>query len=236
MFDMDGLLFDTERLYLQAMIESVAAHGHEMTDAFYKSMLGQPGWAMRERILAHYGAAFPLDGVRAMWRTRFGALCEDHLALKPGVPELLDLLQRLDIPCAIATSSRRYRVMEHLRRHALADRFRHVVAQEDYALGKPHPAPYLTAAHHLGAETSYCLALEDSHNGVRAAAAAGMMTIMVPDLLTATEEIRALCLGVARDLIEVASALARFPDASGRGRTLDDGTARVDFESGPVSQ
>jgi len=83
------------------------------------------------------------------------------------------------------------------------------VAAGDYACGKPNPDPFLTAAAKLGAEPASCLALEDSHNGVRAAAAAGMMTVMVPDLLPATTEMRSLCVAIAEDLHQVADLLRR---------------------------
>ena len=75
-----------------------------------------------------------------------------------------------------------------------------MVAAGDYERGKPNPDPFLTAANRLGVAPEACLALEDSHNGVRAAHAAGMMTVMVPDLLEATEEMRGLCLAIAESL------------------------------------
>ena len=83
-----------------------------------------------------------------------------------------------------------------------------MIARGDYARGKPNPDPFLTAAERLGVAPADCLALEDSHNGVRAASAAGMMTVMVPDLLDATQEMHALCVRIARDLHEVREMLA----------------------------
>jgi beta-phosphoglucomutase-like phosphatase (HAD superfamily) len=83
------------------------------------------------------------------------------------------------------------------------DRFDQIICRGDYENGKPAPDPFLKAAERLGVEPRSCLALEDSHVGVRSAAAAGMMTVMVPDLLEPTEELRALCVLVARDLHQV---------------------------------
>ena len=108
---------------------------------------------------------------------------------------------------AIATSSRRTEVEHHIGHHGLLDRFQAIVASGDYARPKPNPDPYLLAAERLGVDPADCLALEDSHNGVRAAAAAGMMTIMVPDLLDPTEEMQTLCVRIARDLHEVRELL-----------------------------
>jgi len=94
--------------------------------------------------------------------------------------------------------------VEHsLGQHGLIERFDAIVSRELQTHHKPHPEPFLKAAQALAIDPADCLALEDSHNGVRAAAAAGMMTVMVPDLLDATEEMHALCVRIARDLHEV---------------------------------
>ncbi len=87
--------------------------------------------------------------------------------------------------------------------HGLADRFHHIVAHDDCERHKPDPDPFLKAAGLLGVQPQHCLALEDSHDGVRAASTAGMMTVIVPDLLPVTEEMRALCLHIAGDLHDV---------------------------------
>jgi HAD superfamily hydrolase (TIGR01509 family) len=130
-------------------------------------------------------------------------IAETRLALKPGAVELLDTLDELRLPRAIATSSAHRTVQHHLAAHDLAGRFDAIVGAGDYAFGKPAPDPYLRAAERLGVEPASCLALEDSHNGVRSASTAGMMTIMVPDLLEPTEEVRRLCHLVVPDLHEV---------------------------------
>ena len=126
---------------------------------------------------------------------------------KPVPPELLDLLDELNLPRAIATSSPHQRVEQHLTAHDLASRFHAIIAHGDYVTGKPAPDPFLRAAERLGVEPRFCLALEDSFNGIRSASAAGTMTIMVPDLLEPTNEMRGLCTLVARDLHEVRKLL-----------------------------
>jgi beta-phosphoglucomutase-like phosphatase (HAD superfamily) len=92
----------------------------------------------------------------------------------------------------------------HLGHHGLVERFSTIVARGDYTQGKPHPEPFLTAAARLGVDPRACLALEDSHNGVRAAHAAGMQVVMVPDMLEPTEEMRGLCAHIADSLHEAA--------------------------------
>jgi HAD superfamily hydrolase (TIGR01509 family) len=124
------------------------------------------------------------------------------LIVKPGAREVLDELDRLRILRAIATSSSHRTVERHLTDHGLTGRFQAVVGHGDYVNGKPAPDPFLKAAELLGVAPERCLALEDAHNGVRSAAA-GMMTIMVPDLLEPTDEMRHLCRYIALDLHEV---------------------------------
>jgi beta-phosphoglucomutase-like phosphatase (HAD superfamily) len=207
-FDMDGLLFDTETLYHRAMVEVARGMGLVMPLAFYLSMVGLPGVECKQRLAEHYGEGFDLEGFWTRSRSRFHGLCAAELRLKGGVLELLDLLDRLKLPRAIATSSGWPSVQDHLAAHDLHRRFDAVVAHGDYARGKPHPDPYLKAAERLGVAPGDCLALEDSHNGVRAAAAAGMMTVMAPDMLAATPEMHELCVAVVGDLHEVRTLLA----------------------------
>jgi HAD superfamily hydrolase (TIGR01509 family) len=123
-----------------------------------------------------------------------------NLALKVGVRELLSRLDELKLPRAICTSSSHADVDHNLQLHGLIGRFDAIVASGDYMRGKPAPDPFIRAAEMLGVTPGACLALEDSFNGIRAAAAAGMVTVMVPDLLPPTDEIRQLCHFVASDL------------------------------------
>jgi HAD superfamily hydrolase (TIGR01509 family) len=141
--------------------------------------------------------------LRTVARRIFQEMVDRDLPLKPGVAELLGLLDELDLPRAIATTSSRATVDHHLGAHGLAHRFHHIVAHDDCERHKPDPDPFLRAAARLGVQPQHCLALEDSHNGVRAASAAGMMTVMVPDLLPVTEEMQTLCLHIVGNLHDV---------------------------------
>lgn len=202
-FDMDGLLFDTEALYQEAFTQAASEKGYDMPLAVFHGMVGHPWPVNRVQLLDHYGPTFPVDEFGAAVRRHFIAAADTRLRLKPGALELLGLLDELRLPRAIATSSRHDTVQHHLAAHALHGRFHAVVAQGDYAAGKPAPDPYLKAAERLGVEPRLCLALEDSYAGVRSASSAGMTTIMVPDLLQPTNEVRRLCAYVATDLHEV---------------------------------
>ncbi len=207
-FDMDGLLFDTERLYEQAAMAAAAELGYELDSAFHRTTVGSPWPVIRGLLLDRYGATFAAEDLREAARRIFGELAERERLLKPGALELLDLLDKLGLPRAIATTSSRGTVQRHLEAHDLVGRFHHIVAHGDYARHKPAPDPFLKAAAQLGVAPELCLALEDSHNGVRAASAAGMMTIMIPDLLPPTEEIRGLCTHIVLDLHDVRPLIA----------------------------
>lgn len=206
-FDMDGLIFDTETLYREAATAATAALGHDLPEALYLATIGLNGPATRELLLGHFGGGFDFETLWITATENFRRLADTQLCLKAGVVELLDALDAAALPRAIATSSRHESVEHHLAQHGLAHRFPVVVAHGDYARGKPHPDPFLAAAGRLGVAPELCLALEDSHNGVRAAAAAGMMTVMVPDLLAATEEMQNLCIRIAANLHEVRAML-----------------------------
>ena len=210
-FDMDGLLFDTEALWQAALLAAAAEAGHEIPDAVYDGSIGVRRSQCGGLFRSHFGEDFRFEDFHAEWRRHFWAIAEKDLALKPGVFELLEVLDQVRLPRAIATSSSRATVERHLTSHGLGDRFDQIVCRGDYENGKPAPDPFLRAAERLGVEPRSCLALEDSHIGVRSAAAAGMMTVMVPDLLEPTEALRALCVLVARDLHEVRDLVLACP-------------------------
>ena len=202
-FDMDGLLFDTEALWQEALLSAAAEAGHEIPDQVFRKSIGVRRSQCGGLFLAHFGEDFPFEDFHADWRRHFWLIAENRPALKPGVLELLECLDQLRLPRAIATSSSRTTVERHLTSHRMVDRFHEIVCRGDYDNGKPAPDPFLKAAERLGVEPRLCLALEDSHIGIRSASAAGAMTVMVPDLLEPTDDIGALCVLVARDLHEV---------------------------------
>ena len=210
-FDMDGLLFDTEALWQEALLSAAAEAGHAIPEEVYNKSIGIRRSHSRPLFLSHFGEDFAFDDFHANWSRHFRWIAADKLALKPGALELLDTLDQLRLPRAIATSSSRTTVESHLGTHNLMDRFDQIVCRGDYENGKPAPDPFLKAAERLGVEPRLCLALEDSHVGVRSASAAGTMTVMVPDLLEPTAEIAALCISVARDLNQVRDLVLASP-------------------------
>jgi HAD superfamily hydrolase (TIGR01509 family) len=208
-FDMDGLLVDTEQVVFEAMAAAAQSSGLEMPFVLFQRLVGLPGHVSDEIVREHFGESFDLAGWREGVSRHFTEIAAAGVALKTGVVELLDALDARALPRAIATSSTRPAVDHSLGPHGLIGRFDAIVSRELQAHHKPHPDPFLRAASALGIDPADCLALEDSHNGVRAAAAAGMMTIMVPDLLDPTDEMVGLAVHIAADLHEVRAMLER---------------------------
>lgn len=206
-FDMDGLIFDTEALQFRAAQAAAKSHGRDLPLEVFRKLIGTPANSNDALLIAHFGEAVDYGHFDADWRANFADLVESSLALKPGVSELLDLLDDLKIPRAIATSSQRQNADHHLAQHGLEHRFHAVIAWGDYKSGKPAPDPFETAARRLGHAPEYCASLEDSYAGIRSAAAAGTMPVMVPDLLPANDEMRSLAVHVAKDLHEVREIL-----------------------------
>jgi HAD superfamily hydrolase (TIGR01509 family) len=201
LFDMDGLLLDTEAIYVEAMQEAARTLGHsELPLDFCHSTAGVPGPERNRMIEAHYGEGFNIDAFREQFSVRTRRLMEAGIPVKPGVVELLDFLAGHGLPLAVATSAKRVTAESHLGKAGLLDRFAAIATRDDVERTKPHPDVYLEAARRLGVTPQRCLAFEDSNVGLQAAHAAGAMAFMVPDLLQPLPENRARCIDVLPDL------------------------------------
>jgi HAD superfamily hydrolase (TIGR01509 family) len=206
--DMDGTLHDTEWVYRLALKRAVTAVGSEVSDGFCHSLIGLPGGECDLILKEHLGPDFPFTKCDRLYAEHREALLAEGIPLKPGALELLEFLARRGLPAAVATSASRHAADLHLARSGLRARLPVVVTRDDVAHGKPQPDLFLKAAWAIGVAPGRCLAVEDSFNGVRAAYAAGMMPVMVPDLLTPTPDIRALCVEIVADLNAVRRLLS----------------------------
>jgi HAD superfamily hydrolase (TIGR01509 family) len=186
-FDLDGTLIDSESLVREAHFAACEEFGVTMSDTQFLSLVGMHRDANNVSLLAFYGPDFPLERFHDATRAFVG---ERSAPLKAGALDLMAALDELALPFGLATSSRRQWVDRHFATHGLADRFRAVVTRQDVENGKPFPDPYLKAAELLGVSPLDVLAIEDSHPGVRSAHGAGCITVMVPDLLAADDEMR----------------------------------------------
>lgn len=200
-FDMDGLLVDTESLAMRSLMQVATEMNIDAPETFCHTMIGVPADHCRLLVQERFGPDFPADRYLSAASRHMEALIEaGALALKPGVLELLADLEALGIGKAVATSSSRAKADHHLRCTGILPRFDAVITRDDVERGKPHPDLFLKAAQDLSVPAENCLAFEDSYNGVRAARAAGMTVVMVPDLLPPTEEMRAHCAAIITNL------------------------------------
>lgn len=199
-FDMDGTLLDTEMVFKQIVYDVSAGLGFEMTERVHLAMVGSSHEATSKLLVEAYGVAFPYTIFDAKCRALMQERMAESVPVKSGVHEMLAELKARRIPAAVATSSRSPHALGHLGTAGLLEMFVAIVTRDDVTNPKPHPEPYLKAAQLLGVRPGNCLAVEDSHSGVRAAYAAGMQTVMVPDLVRPSEEISGLCAAVMDSL------------------------------------
>jgi len=202
-FDMDGTLLDTESVFRTIVFEVCGELGFEMTDAVHMSMVGSSHERTNQLLVEAYGVAFPYTVFDERCRVIMRERSHGGVPVKAGAVELLDELLARNIPTAVATSSRQPHAHTHLGAAGLLEKFQTIVTRDDVINPKPHPEPFLMAAKRLGVDPLHCLALEDSHSGVRAAHAAGMQTVMVPDLVHPSDDIRALGIAVMESLNHV---------------------------------
>ncbi len=205
-FDMDGLMLDSEVIYRAAWLRAIGEFGREMPEEIFRRFLGRNGPDSRALLAEIYGADFEVEGFLDACRTFAGEHIETHgIAHKRGLGELLGQLEERRLAKAVATSTRREWALRSL--GTLATRFEVLTTGDEVARGKPAPDIFLLCAERLRAAPHECLVLEDSEAGIRAAHAAGMPAIMIPDLVEPTEEIRALAWRVCRSLEEVGPLL-----------------------------
>jgi HAD superfamily hydrolase (TIGR01509 family) len=183
-FDMDGVLFDTERLGLSIQLKVCGEMGYLSAEGPIMKTIGVTMAAGKKIMLEALGEDFPYDRLIARWTELMDAeLNANGIPMKPGVSALLEELKRKGIPAALATSNNREIVDLYLRLSGLQNSFKAVIAGDTIRHSKPAPDIYLAAAQALGVPPEACMGVEDSVNGVRAVRAAGMMSVMVPDLL-----------------------------------------------------
>lgn len=187
-FDMDGTLLDTEAAQHRAFEETAAALGWPVPAEVLEAMVGINRDANEIMLADRLGPDFPLARFYADSDILFEAAVDAGLPLRPGARLILDHFRDAGVPIALCTSTIGGKAQERLAKVGLLDYFDLVVTRSDVVQAKPHPEPYLLAASRLGVDPADCVAVEDSYAGVRSATAAGIPTVMVPDLLPATEE------------------------------------------------
>ena len=206
-FDMDGTLIDTEAAHRQAFVDTGNALGWPLSDALLLSMVGIHRDENQRMLADRLGPDFPLAQFYADSDALFEAAVDAGIPLRPGAELLLDHLAHAGIPMALATSTAAPFAQQRLARSGLLDYFDVIVTRSDVERPKPHPEPYLLAARRLGVDPAQIVAVEDSYAGVRSATAAGIATVMVPDLLPPTEELTLACAHVLPSLTDLRDLL-----------------------------
>ena len=203
-FDMDGVIFDTERLVIEFWKEVAKRHNIPNVEHTCIQCLGTNRVRTREIFLENYGADFPFDPYRAevteLFNTHYKGV---PLPTKPGVRELLSYLQGQDIKVGLASSTAQHLVRDEIGTAGLLPYFQTLVCGDMVEHSKPAPDIFLKACEILGADPAKSIAIEDSFNGIRSAHCAGMTPIMVPDQVQPTDEIRALAFHVMPSLLDV---------------------------------
>ena len=190
-FDMDGLMFDTERIYYKGWQEAARTYGYEITWEIYTQIVARNSTYIGMVLRKLLGEAFPFEVVNAKKRAISDEIvAREGIRQKKGLVKLLDYLEDRGIQKAVATSSMREKAMRYLEIGGVKERFETIICGSDVAESKPNPEIFLRAAASLDLKPEECLVLEDSRLGIEAASRAGMTGIFIPDLVEADEKIR----------------------------------------------
>ncbi|QFY42706.1 HAD family phosphatase [Candidatus Methylospira mobilis] len=203
-FDMDGLLLDSERPIRDIWRLVASEFGLVLSDEIYLQWVGRRYADVAEQYGGIFGERRLFDEACGLVRTRVSDFYEaEGFAVKTGAVELLSLLNERGIPCCVASSTRHAEVRHRLERAGLRAYFDAIAGGDEASNGKPHPDLFLLAAERLGVNPRHCLVFEDSEHGAQGALAAGMSAVIVPDLKTPAPDTAALCLAVLESLAHV---------------------------------
>ena len=202
LFDMDGLLLDTERVFMALSVELLTPKGFsvETVEAFFRTLVGSSSAETRARIAEFLGSAEAADAFYLDWYDALEATLSTHIPLRPHVREVLMHLQRAGHPMSVVTSTRGKLARAHLETAGLLHFFEHVTGGDEVSANKPDPAPYLEGAAKFGVAATACFAFEDSDRGIASAVAAGCRSAQIPDIRDASVPLPVLGQVVATDL------------------------------------
>lgn len=203
-FDMDGVLIDTEKHYNAAWCEAARMAGFDFKRE-HALMLRSCDVQLAEKMMKDiFGAGFDYFAIREVRRRLVAERLEKYgLEKKPGIDEILAFLHKKNMKAAVATATPIELTLQHLEKIGVRNQFDKIVSAKQVKHGKPAPDVYLYACEQIGEEPSNCIAVEDSPNGIKAAYAAGCKPVMVPDLTPPDEEIQPLLYAVVDSLVEI---------------------------------
>lgn len=209
-FDMDGVIFDTERLVLNCGIFLAEKYGIPKIEETFHQTIGTSSQSTKEILYETYGKDFPLETFWEEWQQQYKERVRKFgVPMKEGVRELLSFLKINGYRIGLASSSRYETVEKNLMAAKLHDFFETIVGGDMVEKSKPEPDIYLCACQKMEIDPKETFAIEDSWNGVRSAAGAGLRVLHVPDLLKPDEEMERLSYAIFEDLIDVRHYLAK---------------------------
>lgn len=213
-FDIDGLMLDTEAISKRSWGSVMGPAGYALTDEVYHQMIGRTEADVRHLLADVYGPQFPFDEMYHRREERFHELVNSEgIPLKPGLLDLLAFVAQENLAKAVASSTYAKLAELKLTIAGLRQHFDIIVTGDQVQRGKPAPDLFLEAARQLGIDPAACVVLEDSQAGIRAAHAAGMRSLLVPDMQPPGDEVRALADAVLTDLGQVPAVIRRWNKA-----------------------
>lgn len=203
-FDMDGVLFDTEKLCMDSWIAIAGERNIPDMEVFFPRCIGRNLTDTRMLFGEFYGELYDYEEFRKQASAWFhGYIEKNGIPMKKGVKELLEYLRRGGYKIGLASSTSRHSVEDHLERAGIREYFQSLTTGDMVEHSKPQPDIYLMACKSLEVNPAQTMAIEDSPNGIRAAHAAGMIPVMVPDLIAPDQEMREKSSLICCDLLEV---------------------------------
>ena len=204
LFDMDGVIFDTEREYLKEWNKIFEKYGYEMKKEIYVSVMGRGRKKVKEIFKENFGDDLPIEEMYIEKDKMLKEAIENNeVPLKQGALELLEFLKRNGYKTALATSAKKDRVKSQVTHAKINNLFDAIVCADDIVNSKPNPEIFLKAAEKVNIKPENCIVIEDSEAGIRAAFNAGMIAFHVKDLKEADENIKKYCNKNFENLIEI---------------------------------
>ncbi len=190
LWDMDGTLFDTERIVMDCWERVCDAHGYANSRPILLRCIGRNIRESNEILRENFGEGIDIEAMRKEQKDlMYGEIGKSSVPVKAGITDALEWMATKGIPTALASSSDHAKIVSYLERSGLKKYFITIVGGDEVTQGKPHPEMYLTTAKKLGIEPKDCLVFEDSRNGVISASEAGMQVVMIPDLVDITDDL-----------------------------------------------
>jgi HAD superfamily hydrolase (TIGR01509 family) len=213
-FDMDGVLIDSERISLKCYQEVLKDYKYKIDEKIYVKFIGRNVEGIKALMQQEYGQDFPFDDIyKKKVKLSLESTNKNGVKIKPGVHELLDYLNKENYKIAVATSTRRERALQLLKEAKIKEKVNYVICGDQVENSKPNPEIFIKAAKGLNVNPENCIVIEDSDAGIIAAHSAQMIGIHVPDMKFLEEDTKALAFKICENLIKVKKYLDEIKES-----------------------